>query len=280
MTDLLVIRPSSLADWLDCRRRYAARHLKDLLAAAGYTVAPPRPAHVGAAVGTGLHSGAAHVLITRMQTGTDPSDGAAESIAIEQMRLRMGEDGCDWDDTTRDINTAEKQLRRMLQSWRRHVAPQIHPQLVEERLEVMVADGIAMSGQLDLADTVGNALRVRDNKTTKQRRAAHAQLGAYGLLLNSHSYEVAGLAIDHVPRVALRDEQPKPETREIPLRAAVEDAMQCVEEIGRDVAEFRRRAANPHGRDPIAAFPANPASSLCNARFCPAWGTNACRVHV
>lgn len=280
MTDLLIIRPSSLSDWLDCRRRFAARHLKDLIASAGYTVAGARAAHVGAAVGTGLHGGAAHTLITRMQTGSDPAEADAEAIAINEMRLRMEQDGCDWDDVTRDVNTAEKQLRRMLRSWQRHIAPTIKPQLVEERLEVDVTEGIGMSGQLDIADTAGNSLRIRDNKTTKQRRSAHAQLGAYGLLLNSHGYDVAGLAIDHVPRTPLRDEQPVPQTHEIPLRAAVEDAMQAVEEIGRDVAEFRRRAANPHGRDPIATFPSNPSSALCNARFCPAWGTNTCRVHV
>lgn len=280
MTNDLIIRPSSLSDWVDCRRRYAARHLRGLIAAAGYTVGEKRPAHIGALVGTGLHAGAAHTLIARLR-GTDAPAAAADEVAVTEMRLRMEAEGVDWDDVTRDLNTAEKQLLRMSRAWRQHVAPQIRPRMVEERLDVQVADGIIMSGQLDVADTAGaGGVRIRDTKTTKQRRSAHAQLGAYALLLNSHGYEPQSAVIDHIPRCPIREEQPVPETREIALRAAVEDALQAVEEIGRDVAEFRRRASGESARDPIAVFPANPASALCSARFCPAWGTATCRAHV
>ncbi len=279
----LIIRPSSLADSVDCPRRFAARHLRDMLAAAGYEVAPRRPSHVGASVGTGLHSGAAHTLTQRLATGTDAPVDDAEQIAIQHMHERMRDEGCEWDEVTRDPNTAERQLRRMLRAWRAHIAPGLRPQLVEERLDVVVTDGIIMSGQMDVADSapIGGGVRVRDNKTTKLKRAAHAQLGGYALLLNSHGYSVtADPAIDHVQRVSIQQPQPVPVTYEIPLRDAVEDALQAVDDIGRRVTEFRARVANPHGRDPIAAFPANPASALCNARFCPAWGTNTCRVHT
>jgi hypothetical protein len=192
----------------------------------------------------------------------------------------MEQEGVDWDELTRDTNTAEKQLLRMSRAWRTHIAPTIDPVLVEERLDVQVAEGVIMSGQIDVADTAGNGVKIRDNKTTKQKRSAHCQLGGYALLLNSHQFDPRGACIDHIPRVALRDEQPTPVSYEIPLREAVEDAMEVVEEIGRRVTEFRARAANPHGRSPIAAFPANPASSLCSARWCPAWGTNTCRAHT
>ena len=276
-----IVRPSSLADSLDCPRRFAARHLKDLLASAGYTVGGPRPSHIGASVGTGLHAGAAATLIERLRTGADLPAADAEALAIEEMRQRMATEGVTWDEVTQDTNTAERQLRRMMVSWQRHVAPTVRPQLVEERLEVEIAPGLHMSGQLDVADTAGNALRVRDNKTTKHRRAAHAQLGAYGLLLHSHGWQVAGLAIDHIPRVKISDEQPVPETREIPLREAISDAMQAVEDIGRRIETFRQRAADARSpTDPISAFPANPGSALCNPRYCPAHGTNACRIHT
>lgn len=278
----LIIRPSSLADYLDCPRRFAARNLRDMLAAAGYTVGPRKPSHIGASVGTGLHAAAAHTLTARLQTGSDPAPADSEELGIVEMRDRMAAEGVDWDEITRDPNTAEKQLRRMVRSWQKHIGPTIRPQLVEQRLVVQVSDGVVMSGQFDVADTAteGNGVRIRDNKTTKVRRAAHAQLGAYGLILNSHEIEVAGAAIDHIPRVRVDAEQPIPETHEVPLREAVEDALEAVEGIGRCVDEFRRRAADPRGRNPISAFPANPASALCNARWCPAWGTNTCRVHV
>lgn len=276
----LIIRPSSLSDAVDCPRRFAARHLRDLLAAAGYTVAGKRPAHVGAAVGTGLHTYAAHTLITHLQTGTDPSEEDSQAAAIQEMRERMEAEGCDWDELTKDTNTAEKQLLRMSRSWHRHTRPQIQPVLVEERLECVVAEGVVMSGQIDVAASRGNGIMVRDNKTTKVKRAAHVQLGAYGLLLTSHGHDVQALVVDHIPRVKIDDEQPTPETRPVALRAAVEEAMQAVEDIGRRVAEFRARAADPNGRSPIAAFPANPASGLCSARFCPAHSTSTCRVHT
>lgn len=279
--DTLIIRPSSLSDWLDCPRRFAARHLRDMLASAGYTVGGRRAGHIGAHVGTGLHGAAAHTLIGRLQHGKDPSEGDAEAVGIAQMRARMEEDGVEWDDSTRDPNTAEKQLRRMVRAWRERIAPEIRPQLVEERLEVEVAAGIGMSGQLDIADTAGNGVCVRDNKTTKQRRSAHAQLGAYALLLHSHGWDVQGLRIDHIARAPLSAPQPTPETREVALRPAMEDAMEAVNQIGRAVEAFRARAADPRSPvSPISVFSANPSSSLCSSRWCPAWGTTACRAHV
>ncbi len=278
--DDLIIRPSSLADWLDCPRRFAARHLRDMLASAGYDVNERRPGHIGAHVGTGLHAAAAHVLKARLATGTDAAQADANAIAIAEMRERMQAEGCQWDDVTHDLNTAEKQLLRMMGAWRQHIAPQIRPQLIEERLECMVAPGIIMSGQVDVADTIGNGVKIRDNKTTKQARSAHAQLGAYGVLLASHSYDVQGAAIDHIVRTSLKNEQPKPETREVAFRPAVDDAIEAIEQIGATVEKFQQRAADPNGRSPIAAFTANPGSALCSARWCPAFGTNTCRAHV
>lgn len=279
--DDLVIRPSSLADFLDCPRRFAARHLRDMLASAGYTVNERRPGHIGAHVGTGLHGGAAHVLKARLATGTDATQDDANAVAIAEMRERMQAEGCQWDEVTHDLNTAEKQLLRMMGAWRTHIAPQIRPQLIEERLECVVAPGIIMSGQVDVADTLDNGgVRIRDNKTTKQQRSAHAQLGGYGLLLASHGYDVQGAAIDHIARAPLTGEQPKPETRPVAFREAVDDALEAVEQIGRAVEMFQARAADPSGRSPIAAFTANPGSMLCSARWCPAFGTNTCGAHV
>lgn len=185
-----------------------------------------------------------------------------------------------WDELTGDLNTAEKQLRRMNHSWHQHLAPTIHPRLVEQRLECVVSPGVVMSGQMDVVDTVGNGVRIRDNKTTKVKRSAHVQLGAYGLVLHSHQYEVQALVIDHIPRVKIRDEQPPPQTRSVDLRSALEDAMQAVQDVGRATDLFRKRAADPAGMDPISAFPANPSSSLCSDKWCPAWGTATCRAHV
>jgi hypothetical protein len=278
MTEL-VVRPSSLADFSDCPRRWATRNAADLLASAGYTLPQRDRRHVGAAVGTGLHAAAEHVLVGRMQGG-EPLVSDAEERGIEAFRAEVGGGAMDWDDTTPEPNTAEKQLRRMTRAWHRVVAPKIVPVAIEERLDCEVAEGLIASGKPDILDQHGNMIAVRDIKSSRIHRSPHMQMGAYGLILHSHGYEVAALLEDHIPRVRIADPQPEPVTAEIALRSAIEDAHAAMLSIKRAVDDFRERAANPRGPSPIAAFAPNPASRLCSARWCPAWGTAACRASM
>ena len=276
----IVVRPSSLSDAADCMRRFAARHLQDLLASAGYTLRRRPPSvHIGAAVGTGMHTFAHTTIAPRLAGEPLAPVAVAEEQAIAAFRAET-DGSVEWDNITGTANDAEKQIRRMGKAWRRVRAEEIVPVQIEERIEADAADGIVLSGQPDLVEDRGAFMRLTDMKSNKVRRSPHLQLGAYALLLRSIDMPVGEIAMDHIPRVKLSDAQPDPTLVQMDLRAAIEDAHTALQNIERCVTEFEKRAANPRGLSPISAFPPNPGSMLCNERFCPAWGTDACRAHL
>ena len=271
------IRPSSLVVYGDCARRWAARHWPDAIAAAGYSLHTASPVHVGAAVGSGVHAAAGYTLTEKKRTGELGSESEAEDRAVAEFGARV-EYGVGWDETTADLPTAKKQIARMSRAYRRHLAPTIDPLLVEERLTADVGDGWAVSGQLDTLAGDPDMV-VGDLKTGVRQRANGVQYATYAMLFRAHGYQVRGIVEWFLPRVRLAHEQPAPSTTNIELSPAMADAMEAIEGIKRDTALFLTRAADPNGRPAPSAFRANPASSLCAAKWCPAWGTAFCRAH-
>jgi hypothetical protein len=277
----LIIRPSSLVTYLDCPRRWSARHLRDHLAAAGYTVNAERAAGAGALVGSGVHAGAGWTLEC-MKAGSGPgTDADAAEQAVIGLRQRIEAEGAEWDDTSPTPNVAEKQVVRMTRVYRHQVAVDLRPVLIEERAEAEFAPGLVLSGQLDLmaADAGDDGDGLHDLKTGRMRRMNAVQYGAYSMIFQAHGFNIRRIAEDYIKRVPLRDEQPPAETHAIDVAQARQDAWSVLGSIKRDVAEFAMRAANPKGEAPINAFLPNPASALCSARWCPAFGTDSCRSH-
>lgn len=281
MTAELLVRPSSLTTFADCERRWAARNLRDELAAAGYTITRSLQLGAGAAVGSGVHAAAAYTLGQKMQTGgaSMGTDADAEEVGIVELRERVEKEGFDADKATPDLNTAEKQIRRMSKVWRRSDASSGMPIQIEERLEAEIAPGIAVSGQADALMTGEPDAEIRDTKTGT-RRANGVQYGTYALIWTAHGYRPQALIEDHVARVPLTKEQPEPESYRIDLQTAAQEAWETIEAVSRAVNEFRRRAADANARPPHMAFRANPASPLCSARWCPAFGTDFCKAHI
>ena len=282
MSSDLIIRPSSLTTFADCPRRWAARHLREEVAAAGYTASRPLAMSAGAAVGSGVHAAAAYTLGQKIQTGgaSMGSDTDAEEAGILEIRERVEKEGFDTDKATPDLNTAEKQIRRMSRAYRRSDAAAETPLQSEERLEAVIADGVALSGQVDALMVGDPDQTVRDLKTGVSRRANAAQYGAYALIWRAHGHRPQGLVEDYLKRVPLAHEQPMPTAHSIDVQTAMFEAWETIDAISRAVADFRQRAADPNGRPPNMAFRANPASSLCSARWCPAWGSDFCRAHL
>ena len=271
-----IIRPSSFPTFAGCGRRWAATTLADLVREAGYDLRKNLPKHVGAAIGTGVHAAVAYTLEQKREHGD--LGGAAEAENRAEAALVEGlQEGAIWDDATPSVGTAKAQTSRMVRSYRRHLAPHVQPLLVEQRLIADVGDGWHLSGQADtLAGGEGN--RVRDLKTARALSNHALQLGGYGILLQAHGLDVAGAVIDYLPRVRLSQEQPPPESHDVPLRHAVAEAWDLLDAAKSAVTEFQRRAADPSGRDPAGAFRANPSSSLCGEKWCPAFGTSFCRI--
>lgn len=275
-TGVGLIRPSSLVTEQDCSRRFAARHLSDLVASAGYRLRRDMRTHVGAAVGTALHAAAAYTLEQKRDTGDLGSGTEAENRGEAALLERLA-DGAMWDETTPSVATAKAQVARMGKSYRRHIAPFVVPQFIEERLVADVGDGWQLSGQADLL--AGDPDReLRDVKSGVRRRNNSVQYGSYAIVLTAHGIAPNRILEDFIPRVRLSAEQPPPESEPIPLWPAVAEAWNTIDGIKAAVIEFERRAADPSGREPAGAFRANPASSLCGEKWCPAHGTEFCRI--
>ena len=274
-TGVGLLRPSSLTGWPDCGRRFAARHLQDLVLSAGYDLRRDIRPHVGAAVGSAVHAAAAYTLEQKREHGDLGSATEAENRA-EAALLERTADGTMWDEVTPSISTAKVQAARMARSYRRHIAPHVVPLLIEERLVADVGDGWQLSGQADLL--AGDPDReLRDLKSGRKRNNA-VQYGGYGIVLSAHGLGPREIYEDFIPRVRTSVDQPPPETEVIPLRHAVAEAWDTIDAIKAAVSEFERRAADPSGRDPAGAFRANPSSSLCGEKWCPAHGTSFCRI--
>lgn len=273
-----VIRPSSLTTAVDCSRRWAAHHLGDELAAAGYDLQPGRSIHIGAAVGSAVHAAAGYTMAEKRDHGAL----GAESEAIDRAEAEFDDRtqyGVTWDQATGDLPTAKKQIARMTRVYRSSLAPELVPLLVEERLTADVGDGWEVSGQLDTL-TGDPDFEIDDLKTGAVRRANGVQYATYAMLFRAHGYKITGLNEDFLRRVPIRNEQPPPLRVSIPLDAAIADAWEAIDTIKRETAEFQKRAADPNGRPPPAAFRANPASVLCGPKWCRAWGTQFCQAHI
>lgn len=279
MTDI-VIRASSLSGYPDCPRRSAARLFGKLIRDMGYELRSP-PGSIGASVGSGVHAGAAAILSDKM-AGRTPSLGAATDRAIDTLRERVDQDSADMDDATPSMAVAERQVARMTETYARQVAPDVEPQAVEKRLEAKVpftASPFVLSGQSDVLAREPDKLR--DLKTGKQRRGNHApQFGAYSLLARTHGAKVTGVVEDFIQRVSIKSPQPPAVRFKFDLVACEAAAVSVLRQIDMNYQMFvngdPERGIMPG--DP-GAFPANPSSNLCSAKWCPAFGTKFCTAH-
>lgn len=274
-----VIRASSLPGYSDCSRRWAARTLHAELKEAGYDVGEHKMTSIGASVGTGVHGGAAMLLIEKMNNGnvSDSVITQAGDFAISELSEKSKE-GVLWDKATENMNDAQKQTLRMLTAYRLGVMPNINPVAVERRLEADLGDGFMLSGQSDLQTLQPGD--IRDTKTGTIARMHFAQIGSYSLLARTRHKElpVTELHVDFIPRVSMKKPQPAPIVEEYDQSVAEHAAQATIDHIKTAVAEFRRRVTSGDA-PPENAFLANPSSMLCSAKWCPAHGTNFCREH-
>lgn len=262
----ITVRASSTPQYPDCSRRWAARHVQALTSAAGFNVRE-LPSTVGACVGTATHSGVGYILGEKVDTGTLGNATESDQRALQSLDEAVGR-GCMWDDTTSNMNTAQKQVLRQVATFRLHTAHLLKPVAIEQRLTAKMSDRMTVSGQADICEDDS----IHDLKTGVMRRANAAQYGTYSLLRRSFGHEVNRLVEVYVPRARVTKPQPDPELHFIPVEAAEQAAEGILRRIERDVTEFEKNG------EPWA-FLANPTSMLCSDKYCPAHGTTFCRVH-
>lgn len=271
------IRPSSLTTASDCMRRFAAHHLQDQVAAAGYVLSGARPTHIGAAIGSGVHAAAAYTMINKRAHEHLGSDSEAIDKAQQEFDDRI-QFGVAWDQVTDDLSTARKQLQRMTVSYRRNIAPRAAPVLVEDRLTAELGDGWTMSGQVDQMTGDPDGI-LQDLKTGTTMRSNAVQYVSYGWIVKAHGFQLRGIEEQFLKRVSLKKEQPAPLAVAVDMAAHEADTWELIREIKAASDEFDRRAASPSGPPAPQAFRANPASVLCSAKFCRAFGTQFCTAH-
>lgn len=264
---VLVIRPSSTNTWFDCEARTAARSYPHLMIAKGYELRS-LPKHVGAVVGTGTHAGAEFMQRKRLAEADLGKTSEAVEYAIQRMQEEIADGEVWWDDATPRFNDAQQQVQRMVHVYRRDVAEQIRVVAIEERLEGKVTETLMISGKADVITILPGKLR--DTKTGKRRSYCLPQVGSYMSLTRAHGHQIEAGAVDYVPRVGLKKEQPPVETLDnIPRALAESVALRTIKRMDTAVREFQQSGD-------LRVFARNPNSSLCSDRFCPWWGTKAC----
>lgn len=266
MTFQTKARCSSLTEVPDCERRWAARHAQELIGAVGFTVRQI-PNQIGAKVGTAVHSGVAHMLQHKIDTGELSRRQDAEDAGIESLRQEL-EEGAVFDEATPTMNTAERQVQRMVAVYHVVIAPKVEPIAVEQALEADFSPTLRLTGHLDLAeDNV-----IDDLKTGVMQRPNHPQYGGYSLLRRSHGHTVTRVFEHYVPRGSIERPQRAPVITEYPIATCEQAARAVLRRIDGALQAFSQdgNAWN---------FIPNPSSMLCSDRFCPAWGTDFCRAH-
>lgn len=262
------IRCSMLPSYPDCPRRSAAKMLKRQLGKMGFEIRETRPS-VGAAAGTAVHAVNEHVLKCKIDTGTLGSLKDGLESAMVGFDEEVGE-GCEWDDTTPNRSTAQKQIERMARAYYHGPAQRLDPLAVELELEADAGDGYLLTGHIDLVTRDG---WVRDAKTGALLRPYFTQLGGYSLLCRSQKAlpEVKGLAIDFVKRTPASRPQDAAIEQVYPVGPCEAEAFAVVDRIKCDIQNFTA------SEDP-GAFTANPMSMMCGAKYCPAHGTDFCEL--
>ena len=275
----VVIRASSLTGYMDCARRAATTMFRKEIEAAGYKLFR-LPNGIGAAIGTGVHAGAAISLQEKAKAGSLPPLSVATDAAMDSLKERAAE-GVTYETkgTAQHFGHAEQHVLRMTEAYHRVIAPTVEPIIVETRLEAEVAPGIILSGQADVVAREPG--KPRDLKTTTKAGKTHnPQIGAYSLLARTAGIDVTGAAIDEISRVSLKNPQPDPISTDYDIALVENAANRVLGHIMDDLKVFRE--GNPEQRilpGDAWAFPANPGSMLCGPKYCAAHGSDWCREH-
>lgn len=262
----ILVRASSLTAFPDCERRFAARHLQDLVEVAGFQLRTV-PNNIGAKVGTATHAGAAHMLKHKIATGETSSAADAIEQGIESLRTEVAE-GAVWDDTTRTMNEAEQQTMRMVSIYHLLVAPQIKPVAVEQEMTARFSGTLRLTGHMDVAEDE----EIHDTKTGVSQRPNHPQYGSYSMLRRANGHTVNRFVEDYVPRTPIKRLQGEPKMTEYPVASCEQSAHHILKRIDKAAQDFAKDG------DPWTFIP-NPASMLCSDKFCPAHSSGFCRVH-
>lgn len=273
----IIVRASYLTGYSDCGRRTAARMLYVEIEAAGFRL-KPQTQGIAAAIGSGVHAGAALALTEKAKTGILPPVNVCQDAAVDSVK-KTADSGVIYDKDSPGLGQACDQATRMARLYHADIAPLIDPIIVEVRLEAEVAPGVILSGQPDQVAREPGA--IVDLKTGKALGNHNPQIGSYSLLARTNGIDIKKARIDFIPRVSLKKPQPPAQRRELDIATVETAASNVLRHFQDDLKVFRegdpQRGVLPG--DPWS-FPANPNSKLCSEKYCSAFGTDFCHEHA
>ncbi len=231
--------------------------------------------HVGSAVGTAAHEGVAFLMRQFKATGqwggmTRAKQGAAAAAAamVEEARESLI-----MDRITRGTEDAVKAAMKIVTAYHETMIPTGEPLIIEKGLKCTFQDPQFMS-EYELTGTLDVFLMggfLRDLKTATELKNYYAQIGCYIDLLESNGYPVSGAYIDHYPRT-------RPGMLQIPgVPVAINKEVAKKHSRLVHLQTFRALQEMIDSGDPEVLV-ARPSTRLCSKKFCPAYGTDFCKL--
>ena len=242
--------------FLRCQEQWRRRYLD------GEKIPPGIAAHVG----SGVHKAIEVDLVQKIETGEDIPEDIVEDAAA------TGYEECVRDGVylTRDEAPAASELLgygkdsavRMARHWRRNVAEQVAPAVVEKRYSIeWPGVDVQMVGVIDCADTDAY---VRDWKTASRRWARGREDNELQPTIYREIYrrvegrEPAGLVFNLI----------------VDLKGGVQDEERITERTDQDTALVSRIAGNMLRQIEAGVFmPATPGAWNCAEKWCGFWST-------
>ena len=263
---MILLHASTLPMYADCPRRSATRIIWRLLADHGY-VFQPRLQNIGAAVGHGLHSSAAHLANVKLSGERPAEKHLAEGVEMGIAGLHEEvKDGVEFDNTTTTVNDAEKQIITLSQSVLYDIIPGLDIVTCDPPPLRATIEGLEFTGRWDIEEPDG----IDDYKSGTAMRPCHAQLGGYSLLRKSAGKDRAQrLTQIYLPRVPVKKAYPGATRINYNVDVCENVAYSTIKHIVHDIRNFEK-SGSPQ------VFLANPCSMLCGSKYCAAWGTEWC----
>ena len=262
---MTILSPSAIPSYNNCARKQAAALFQKEIAEKGFSLRKLQN-NIGAAVGTAIHAGVAHLLRAKR----DGQPGALKEgpdIALAELDNKLKEEVF-FDKTTPTRDQAVEQIKTQLSIYLKSYLPTARPKRIEETLTAVMTEDLVLQGTLDYQD---EADIIHDSKFGARRPEAQGQLGAYSLLVRSHGDRVSGLQVDWIKRPGKKLIPSDPVIIKYDVSDSERLAESTIHRMQRDLTEFKNTG------DPYV-FAANPMTYLCSEKFCPAHGTDFCKL--
>lgn len=255
----MMLRPSSLSDYPDCPKRSIASTQPKLIQDAGFQLVKSTPG-IASVIGISSHAVMDSTLKAKIRTGELGSlkQGLDYAMSVYEEETK---EGVVWDAHASTDDQARFQITEIAYHYHTHVSPTLNPIHVEQELRGTIGEH-EMVGHVDVIEPT----RCRDKKTGIHKPISKPQMGAYSWLMKINGYDVTeNPIIDWVPR-----KKSKYTMIEYDLNESVNSAKNIIDRMIRDIDEFEQTG------DP-SVFMANPHSSMCLEKLCPAYGTDFCK---